>query len=98
MRILAKSSIPPILVVFAASSALFPQTPEKPQNEASGLDARQIVALSIVATERNWQARDHYAYMERDEDRRMDSKGDVKSEDDEVSKTTLVNGTPFEQL
>ena len=36
--------------------------------------------------------------MERDEDRRRDLAGHVKSEDVEVSKTILVNGVPFEQL
>jgi len=36
--------------------------------------------------------------MERDEDRRLDLAGHVKSENVEVSKTILVNGVPFEQL
>ena len=54
--------------------------------------------LSVEATERNWHARDHYAYMERDEDRRLDSRGSVKSEDAQVIKTTIVNGARFEQL
>ena len=36
--------------------------------------------------------------MERDEDRRRDLAGRVKSENVEVSKTILVNGVPFEQL
>jgi hypothetical protein len=53
---------------------------------------------SIAATQRDWKARLHYTYMERDEDRRRDLAGHVKSEDVEVSKTILVNGVPFEQL
>ena len=36
--------------------------------------------------------------MERDEDRRLDSEGHVKSEEVDVSRTILVNGVPFEQL
>ena len=36
--------------------------------------------------------------MERDESRRLDSDGHVKSEDVDVSRTILVNGVPFEQL
>jgi hypothetical protein len=40
----------------------------------------------------------HYTYMERDEDRRRDLAGQVKSEDVDLSKTILVNGVPFEQL
>jgi hypothetical protein len=63
------------------------------------LDARQIVALSVAATERSWQARDyHYTYIERDEDRRLDSRGQVKSEDVDVTRMILVNGVRFEQL
>ena len=53
---------------------------------------------SIAATQRDWKARLHYTYIERDENRRRDLAGHVKSEDVEVSKTILVNGVPFEQL
>ena len=102
MEILAKSPIEVFLVMLVASAALFAQSdgssPDKPQNDASVLDARQIVSLSIAATERSWQARDHYAYMERDEDRRLDSLGQVKSETVDVTRTILVNGAHFEQL
>ena len=97
-----KSPMQVILVMLAASSALFGQTaeipPVNPPNHASILDARQIVELSVAATERNWQAQDHYTYIERDEDRRLDSQGQVKSEDAEVTKMILVNGARFEQL
>jgi hypothetical protein len=100
--ILTKSSVQAILVVLAASSALFAQTggssPDKPQSHASALDARQIVELSVAATERNWHARNHYTYIERDEDRRLDSRGLVKSEDSKVSRMSLVNGVRFERL
>jgi hypothetical protein len=100
MEILAKSRIGMLLVVLAASSAVFAQNSgsEKQQNHASVLDARQIVGLSIAATERSWQARDHYVYMERDEDRRLDSQGQVKSENVDVTRMMLVNGARFEQL
>jgi hypothetical protein len=100
MGILAKSRMAILLVVLAASAALFAQSsaPEKPQNRASVLDARQIVGLSVAATERSWQARGHYTYMERDEDRRLDSHGLVKSQDVDVSRMILVNGARFEQL
>src|SRR5258706_10767479 len=100
MKFLAKSRIGTLLVVVAASSALFAQNsgPDKHQNHASVLDARQIVGLSVAAVERSWQARDHYSYMERDEDRRLDSLGQVKSENVDVTRMTLVNGARFEQL
>jgi len=100
MEFLIKSGIGTLLAVVAASSALFAQNsgPDKLQNHPSILDARQIVALSVAATERSWQARGRYAYMERDEDRRLDSLGKVKSENVEVSRMFLVNGARFELL
>jgi len=100
MEFLAKSQIRRLLVMFAAASALFAQDrgPDKQQNPASVMDARQIVGQSIVATEHSWQARGEYIYMERDEDRRLDSQGQVKSENVDVTRMTLVNGIRFEQL
>jgi hypothetical protein len=59
MEFLIKSGIGTLLAVVAASSALFAQNsgPDKLQNHPSILDARQIVALSVAAAERSWQAR-----------------------------------------
>src|SRR5712692_686119 len=100
MRFLAKSRIGTLWVVVAASSALFAQNNglDKHQNHASVLDASQIVAPSLAATERSWEARGHYTYMERDEDRRLDSQGLVKSENVDITRMMLVNGARFEQL
>jgi hypothetical protein len=99
MRILAKTWAE-CLLVMVASAALFAQSsvPEKRQNQASILDARQIVGQSLAATERSWHARDHYTYTERDEDRRLDALGQMKSENVDVSRIILVNGTRFVQL
>jgi hypothetical protein len=102
MEIRAKPPLEVFLVMLAASAALFAQSggssPDELQGHASILDARHIVGLSIAATERSWQARDHYTYMERDEDRRLDSLGNVKSENVDVTRIILVNGAHFEQL
>jgi hypothetical protein len=102
MEILAKSPMPVFLVMLAASAALFGQSngssPDKSQALVSVLDARQIVAPSLTATERSWEARDHYTYLERNEDRRLDSLGQVKSENVDVTRMILVNGARFEQL
>jgi hypothetical protein len=102
MEIRARSPVEVFLLMLAASAALFAQSagnsPDKLQNLAGALDARRIVGLSVTATERSWQARDHYTYVERDEDRRLDSLGQVKSEDVDVTRMTLVNGARFEQL
>jgi hypothetical protein len=100
MEFLAKSRIGVLLIAVAASSPLFAQNagPDKHQNPRSVPDARQIVGQSLVAAEHSWQARDEYIYMERDEDRRLDSLGQVKSENVDVTRMTLVNGIRFEQL
>jgi len=100
MEILAKFRIATVLVVLAASSALFAQSngPDKQQNYLSVLDADQIVRQSVSATERSWQARDQYIYMEHDDDRRLDSLGQVKSENVSLTRVILVNGARLEQL
>ncbi|HET9376997.1 MAG TPA: hypothetical protein VFO40_18635 [Chthoniobacterales bacterium] len=89
-----------VAVVFAASTALCGQNagPKLAESSAKVLDAREIVSLSVAASERSWQARDHYSYLERDEDRRIDSLGHVKSEDISVSRMVFVNDVHFEQL
>jgi hypothetical protein len=90
-----------VIIIAAALSAFFAQSddfPVKSQNHSSVPNVRQIVESSIAATQRHWQARLHYTYVERDEDRRLDSEGHAKSEEVEVSRTILVNGVPFEQL
>ena len=56
------------------------------------------MGLSIAATDRSWTTRIHYTYLQRDEDRRLDSHGFVKADDVEVSTIIFVNGAPFEQL
>jgi hypothetical protein len=100
MGILPKSRMEMLLIMVSISAALFAQSaePDKPQNHASVLDANQIVRPSVAATERSWEVRDHYTYMERDEDRRLDSLGQVKSENVDVTRMILVNGARFEQL
>jgi hypothetical protein len=90
-----------VMITLAASAVLFGQGaagPVKAQNLSSVPDVRLIVESSIAATQRQWQARLHYTYIERDEDRRRNSAGRVTSEDVDVSKTILVNGVPFDQL
>jgi hypothetical protein len=100
MEFLAKFRIGALLIAVAASSPLFAQNsgPDKHQSPRNVLDARQIVGLSLVAADHSWQARDEYIYMERDEDRRLDPLGQVKSENVDVTQMTLVNGIRFEQL
>jgi hypothetical protein len=100
MKILTKSCMEMLLVMVAASTALFAQSngPDNAQNHASVLEAHEIVGPSVAATERSWQARGNYTYTERDEDRRLNSLGQVKSENVDVTRMIFVNGTRLEQL
>jgi hypothetical protein len=100
MVIAAKSGAQMLLLIIAASTALLAQSsgPDAPQNQASVADARQVVLPSVLATQRSWQARDHYTYVERDEDRRLNSLGQVKSETVDVTRMMVINGARFEQL
>jgi hypothetical protein len=90
-----------VIIAFAASAVLLAQgdtVPVEAQNHSNAPDVRQIMGSSIEATQRQWQARLHYTYLERDESRRRDLAGHLKSEDVDVSRTILVNGVPFDQL
>jgi hypothetical protein len=100
MVIVTKSGVQMLLLMMAASTALLAQSsgPDTRLTHASVADTRQIVSPSVVATERSWQARDRYTYIERDEDRRLNSLGQVKSETVDVTRMMVVNGARFEQL
>jgi hypothetical protein len=100
MVIAAKSGVRMLLLMIAASTVLVAQTsgPDASQNQASVADARQVMIPSVLATQRSWQARDHYTYVERNEDRRLNSLGQVKSESVDVSRMMVISGARFEQL
>jgi hypothetical protein len=100
MEFLTKSRIASLSVLVAASSVLFAQNggPDSRQDDAGIPDAHHIVGQSIVATERSLQTRDRYTYVKRDQDRRLDSQGQLKSENVDVTRMILVNGARFEQL
>lgn len=90
-----------IAVLLAASPTLFAQhdaVPVESHNRSGVPGVREIVALSMAATQRHWRTRLHYSYVERDESRRRGLDGRVRSEDVDVSRTILVNGVPYEQL
>ena len=100
MKLLTHSRIGMLFVLLVAPSALFAQNSALPTDPSgsSALDARQIVTLSIAAAQRSWQARNHNIYVVRDEDRRLNSLGQVASQNIDVSRMMLVNGARFEQL
>lgn len=78
--------------------ASFQAVPARAQEGSGAPDARHIAESSIAVTRRHWQARLGYTYTERDESRRLDLKGQVHSEDVDVSRRIVVNGVPFELL
>src|SRR5579864_9309460 len=69
------SRITIVVLVFAASTEACAQNagPNSAGTPAKPRDAREIVSLSVAATERSWEARDHYSYLERDQDRRIEN-------------------------
>ena len=79
-----------VVLILAFSTGIIAQIDEssiKSQNHAVVPDVRQIVESSIAATQRHWRTRLQYTYVERDEDRRLDSEGRVKSKEVNVSRT-----------
>jgi hypothetical protein len=87
------------VTVLVASAGLVAQqdTGNAPRSSAVP-DVPRLVASSLGATERHWHGRRQYSYVEHSESRRRDMEGRVKSEDVEMSRTTVVNGVPFDEL
>jgi len=81
------------VALLAASAALVAQN-----GTIAAVNVPQLVVSSLAATERQWQERSHYTYMTRVDSRRRDMEGHLKSQDVEISETTLVDDVPFEQL
>ena len=78
------------IALLAASFALFAQS-DVP-------DVHRIVDLSVAATQRDWREWVLYSFLERDEDRRLDTAGHVKSEEVDISRAIPDEGVRFEQL
>jgi hypothetical protein len=90
-----------LIIMITASAMGFAQgngSATRLRNHSIRPDTREIVRRSIAATDRSWRGRVHYIYLQRHEDRRLDSHGLVKSQDVEVSTIIFVDGVPFEQL
>jgi hypothetical protein len=80
------------LLILACSATLVAQS------QTATPSAREIARSSIAATERNWQARLQYTYLERDETQRLGLDGRIQSQEVSLSKVVLFNGVPFEEL
>ena len=100
MNLGTKRNLEGICLILAASSGLIAQSvvPVTPPSYSTAPDARQIMEASTAATQRHWRARLHYTYVEREESRRRDLDGRLKSEDVDVSTMIQINGVPYGRL
>jgi len=73
------------LVFFAAAAA---QQPE----------ARDIMRRSVDANDQNWKIARNYTFLERSEERQLDSAGRVKSKQVKTYDVTLLEGSPYRRL
>jgi hypothetical protein len=88
-------------IILCCSAGLLAQDkaiPSGGREHAASIDGGDILKRSIATAERSWKEREHYTYTQRDEEKRLDTRGRVKSQDVDVSKVIFVNGAPFEQL
>jgi hypothetical protein len=60
-------------------------------------DPGEILRRSIQTADRSWKAKQNYTYTERDEERHLDSRGRVTSQDVSVSEAVAVDGSTVEQ-
>ncbi len=61
-------------------------------------DAHEIVQRSVAAMEGNWKIARNYTFLEREEERQLDSEGRVKSKEVKTYDITLLEGSPYMRL
>jgi hypothetical protein len=61
-------------------------------------DAHEIVQRSLTATEGNWKIARNYTFLEREDERHLDSEGRVKSKEVKTYDITLLEGSPYLRL
>jgi hypothetical protein len=61
-------------------------------------DAREIIRRSIAASEHNWRIARNYTFLQRTEERQIDSAGQVKSNQVKTHDVTLLEGSPYFRL
>jgi hypothetical protein len=65
---------------------------------AQGPDAREMIRRSLEANEQNWKIARNYTFLQRTEERQMDSAGRVKSTELKTYDITLLEGSPYIRL
>jgi hypothetical protein len=61
-------------------------------------DAREIVRRSVAASDENWKIARNYTFLQRTEERQIDSAGRVKSREVKTYDVTLLEGSPYFRL
>jgi hypothetical protein len=61
-------------------------------------DAHEIVQRSLTAAEGNWKIARNYTFLEREEERHLDSEGRVKTKEVKTYDITLLEGSPYLRL
>lgn len=61
-------------------------------------DPSEIIRRSLTANEQNWAAARNYTFLQRTEERRVDSAGRVKSKNIKTYDITLLEGSPYLRL
>ena len=75
-------------IVIALAAVAAAQTP----------DVNEIVRRSIQASDENWRIARNYTFLQRTEERQMDSAGRVKSKEVKTYDVTLLEGSPYLRL
>ena len=69
-----------------------------PVTMAQRPDARDIIRRSVAASEHNWKIARNYTFLQRTEERQIDSAGQVKSKQVKTHDVTLLEGSPYFRL
>jgi hypothetical protein len=75
-------------IVIALAAVAAAQTP----------DVSEIVRRSIQASDENWRIARNYTFLQRTEERQLDSAGRVKSKEVKTYDVTLLEGSPYLRL
>ncbi len=78
----------PVLLLLLTMMASAPEGP----------DAREIMRKATERNELNWKLARQYTFVQRSEERQLDSKGNVKSRESETWDVTLLEGEPYTRL
>jgi hypothetical protein len=65
---------------------------------AQSPDAHEIVQRSVASIDENWKVARNYTFLERTEERQIDSAGRVKSKEVKTYDITLLKGSPYLRL